>query len=330
MKYYQIPLYLIKKEHLANKFFNTDILQTDKLLYKHFYPQSDVFPKKYKVLYKQNALRNIYIISELKKIYAECKEKNVCPPVLLKGSSYLFKIYQNSIGARYLSDIDILVKNEKHKNQIVDILKNNDYFFGSEYSETMEKNNIKIDIHTELLNSKRILWRRNILNINYDKDICRYGDFFHLEDNFDFIYSIFHLAAHHGFLGFKNFIDVFLMLQNPKINLSEIYMIAEEKKILNQLRFILSYLNMIIKLEKEWIIKFKLPYKIKFVNFIFNLSILKNRQYPVNFFLIKHGHLKFIYNILFPSKNILSLKYKKNASYLINYINYIKDILGLI
>ena len=43
-------------------------------------------------LLRNNTFRNIYILSELKKIYELCACSNIKPPALIKGCSHLLKI----------------------------------------------------------------------------------------------------------------------------------------------------------------------------------------------------------------------------------------------
>lgn len=119
-------------------------------------------------LYKANALQNVHIFSELKKILSAFNKQNL-EPVLLKGC-YLAPVIHKNLADRVLRDIDILVDmNELEKSQsILESLgflqppdkkmsfsstqEKSAFFSKYKHLYPFEKNGILIELHTTIVN----------------------------------------------------------------------------------------------------------------------------------------------------------------------------------
>ena len=290
--------------------------------------QELIIPQRLKKIYKQNFIKNMHIISELKKIYKICENMNIRQPILLKGTSYIFKFYNDNLGCRNLNDIDLLIYDKEHYFQLCELLKSNGYIFSSDYPETLTKNNIKIDLHIELINSARIAARREFVNISdWQKHIIKINDFYFLDDNLDFLYSLLHSAIHHSFSEFKWLTDAYLFIFLKKLAPQNLKKIAEINNILDLLRFCLTYLNLIFELPQEYQDTFNLPYKKNVCKYILKKTNKKNCQYLINFLFANNlQKIRILMNLLFPNKTILNLKYlQKNI--LAQYIQHYKEII---
>ncbi len=336
MNKYLIPAAIIKKqnnyefagiiEELLKKFPIDDVL-----LFSHFFKDIDIIKKKTLLSQqlKKNILRNMYIENELKTIYSACAAAEIAPPVLLKGAAYMFSIYKSEPGFRFLSDIDVLIKNSEHLVDFSNLLNKLGYFRGSKYHETFEKNNIKIDVHTSLLNSNRISWRKNFFAINNLYQIAeKKNNFLVLPENIDFLYCLLHSAIHHGFNGFKWLADCKLFIENSKLQPLNIYDTAIKYNVCNQIKFCLTVYSQFFLLPEKWIEIFQIPYK----NFIAKKIIARNsykyQQYFVNFLfcplMYKPG---LIFNLFFPSRKILELRYPFSSNIFFLYKKHFAEIL---
>ncbi len=342
---YQTLLYLIKNFQTSDDHAK-ELLQkilTDKNIIHNilclifFCKNTNIlnFSKELYDLHKDNLLRNLYIIGELKKISKKCNEFNIENPVLLKGASYLFKLYNADYGYRILSDIDLLALNQHHKTELIKILKTIGYGFGSKYQETLTNGIIKIDIHDELLNSNRIEWRKSLFsNITINKHIlskCYENQYFNfLTDDIDFIYCLFHSAIHHGFNNIKWSVDAYLFIEMNLVKPDSIFKTIESLNLINEFRFILTCFNIDFKLSEDWIKIFNLPYKNKIVSKLKSAKTnkIKYSQYIFNFLLMKKKErLKYIVFLIFPSKKILKLKYSENDNILNLYLKHLIEII---
>ncbi|HPG31287.1 MAG TPA: nucleotidyltransferase family protein [bacterium] len=287
-------------------------------------------------LHKTNYFRNIYILGELKKISLECVKYKIEPPVLLKGSAYIFKLYSDDFGYRILSDIDLVVFDDWHKEKILKIIGDLGYGRGSKYEETYTNGKIKIDIHSELINSNRIGWRRGLFsNMNLKKNSVKKEidgvQYNFLSDNADFIYCLFHNAVHHGFKNIKWILDAFAFIKKKLVNPDEIFAEIQSLNLIDEFRFVLSCMDYNLPLDLEWKNKFQIPYKKKIIVRLFSANVLEINycQYAFNYYLMKKNErLGYVMTLLFPSKKILELKYSgKNilAAYAAHFIEIIKS-----
>ena len=288
------------------------------------------------ILHKKNYVRNIYILGELKKISFECVKQKIEPPVLLKGSAYIFKLYNDDFGYRILSDIDLLVFDDDHKKKFLKLLEYLGYGSGSKYEETFTNGKIKIDIHTELINSNRISWRRGLfskleLNRSVVKKEIDGVSYNFLTDGIDFIYCLFHNAIHHGFKNRKWIIDAYAFIKKKLVNPDEIFIEVQSLNLLDEFRFVLSCMNYNLPLDSVWKCKFQIPYKEKIISRLFsaNVTEINYYQYAFNYYLMKKNQrIKYVLTLLFPGKNILELKYPgKNIfeAYTAHFIEIIKS-----
>lgn len=103
---------------------------------------------------------NLKLNHALKQILPALNQGGV-PVVLLQGMELLHGIY-NDFGLRPLSDIDLWVM-EKDYNNLVSILKNQDYRPDPLYPNTFRKGIVVLDIHTHILWADRIRSRKSLL-----------------------------------------------------------------------------------------------------------------------------------------------------------------------
>jgi len=288
------------------------------------FTETPIYPK-----YKSNLMRNLYIIGELKKIYELCSKRNIEPPILLKGCAYIFKLYEDDCGYRFLSDIDIYEQDSIRHGKIIEILYHAGYVKGSQYIETFEKNNIKIDIHSDLLNSNRVRWRKKFFNTeNLEIDTYEKDGFKVLNNNIDFIYCLLHSAVHHGFTGFKWLLDAHLFLSQKLVSAESILKKSILLSVAEPIRFCLTFYNQFFSLSDEWIKTFQLPYKLKAVHKIINAENRENLQYYINFIFSKNSDKPgLLFNLFFPERKALQIRYNKNSSMASLYFEHYKKIM---
>jgi len=281
--------------------------------------------KKY---YNLTLFRNLYIYSELRKIYADCRAANILPPILLKGAAFLVKLYAADFGVRHLNDIDILVLDEAQYNAVIDILLKNGYRNTTNYKETFIKNNIKIDVHTEFINSIRISAREKIWKFD-NKKIQYYSinDFLVLEDNLDFIYTLLHSILHHNINQIKWLVDLKLLLIKKNISSDNVFELAKSFDLITALRLGLTAYSFYFDLDNNWIIKFKLYYKKRIVAYILNSNELY-AKYLFNLLLLRwHDKIKLLFTLIFPNIAILKQRYKKDTNIISLYFKHFYFIL---
>lgn len=290
MKNYLIPARAADNKDTAifEKFiygFNAQLNEEDIVLLSFFFDKNNLFTSsKYYTKYKLNLMRNLYILNEIKNIYSQCIAEKTEVPAILKGGAYLYKIYSDSYGCRYINDIDLLAFTPEHRNRLEKILFSCGYVKGSDYIETYEKNNIKIDLHTELLNSNRIRWRKNFFKIqNLRDEMIEKDGFLTLNNDTDFIYCLLHSAIHHGFQGFKWLVDSTLFIKKKLVYPEPIYLKTEKYHVTDQIRFCLTFADNFFSLSEEWKKTFSLPYKKKLILKMIDSKSSENMQYYINF-----------------------------------------------
>jgi hypothetical protein len=249
-------------------------------------------------IYNQNFNRNIELVKEVNEISHLLKSNNI-NHVFLKGAALVSSIYNESIGARMVGDIDILIA----KDQIFNaqkLFQENNYKNLSKYVGLRgrhlqrlihDNKDFAIELHHSLgykkfldKNYYELLNRKIVRNIN----ILKWDDFlFHIILNFQ--------SNDHGSLkanySFRTLLDVFNITNlNPK-------MILEESIHVEKINLIMSRIQDLNYKHKSNLFFFNLRLDLKnwsllycFIeNIIFNIliSIKLNRNRIIEFIRIK-------------------------------------------
>lgn len=187
-------------------------------LYYQFTKDS-VFKEEHKTEFQYLVIKNQYLSDKVKTLLRKYDDR----VTLLKGISLLNSIYKDTL-SRHLSDIDILIDDYvKFKKFLV----SNGYKQVHYYPETFRKENIKIDIHTDLINKTRDIFQSRIVNLDnkqviYDNIIKVENNIYRLNNELEYIYLLSHLFIHHDLTGLKWLADIFLY--NKSIDFRKYYL----------------------------------------------------------------------------------------------------------
>lgn len=175
-------------------------------LYYYFCFDSD-FRDKQKIIYQQSIIKNQKKIFEAKSLVKKYGSRII----FLKGISLLHSIYKTSL-ARYISDIDILIENY---DEFKEFLLANNFTQVHSYPETFRNGEIKIDIHTDLINQTRNIFQGKIININDKKILMKNivnieNNIYRLNNDLEYLYLVSHLYIHHNLNDLRWIADIIL------------------------------------------------------------------------------------------------------------------------
>lgn len=219
---------LIKLSKLQNVsnilFYNLKKNNFDSLIPKKQY-------ESLKNAYQKIIFRNLKIKSEIIKINKNLKENNI-NVIFLKGSYLINHIYEN-ISLRYMQDIDLLVKKDNSQKSFELIkellyiserdLDEHDYNFSFlHHLPKMRKENILLEIHSNIINSKFDIG-------NIWKNSIQINDISYLDE----IDLIIHLSIHISYqdifcIDLRHYYDIFYILKNKNIDLNKVFSRSNE------------------------------------------------------------------------------------------------------
>ncbi len=196
------------------------------LLYMKKKDIPESFKEKLKTLYLKTKIQNEIFISEIIRI-ADLLEKKGIPLLLLKGSSFIFTLY-NDPALRPMTDIDILVK-ERDLDYVNKMLLNDGYtLIDMEYNtwdrrlgsgRKYVKGNITIDLNTHL---ESLYIGQEKDEIIFQNAICIGKNIFILNPEDMLIYSLVHMATHHFFYRLIWLYDIKQIVEKFPINWEEV------------------------------------------------------------------------------------------------------------
>jgi hypothetical protein len=249
-----------------------------------YYPFANInFKKKYKNLFFRSVIKNQYIRDELFSLLSNYDDKII----LLKGISLFETIYSENLN-RHLSDVDVYVSDyDSFKEYLIAA----GYKQVGDYPEGFRKNNIKIDIHTDLINKNRNIFQSKIININdknliFNNLISIHKNIFRLNNEFEYLYLIAHIFIHHNLSNIKWLTDIFIYNKNMAIN---------NKKLINLLN-ITGVNELFIFFEKLYnnYLTFSISDKRNNISNLLFFCIANNR-YAIHFYFLKGLKIKILY-----------------------------------
>lgn len=210
-------VYNLSKSHditqiVSAALFNNNIIERDSAIAEKFFQSQILAIYRFQLL--DNETTHIYDLLEKKRI----------PFIPLKGS--VIRYYYPDPWMRTSCDIDILIKPDdvnKVSQLFIDELKYKISQKGSHDIAFSSENNVHIELHFTLLEEEKAGYY--VLKNIWDKVIPADGCKYRKEMPFEilYFYHIAHMAKHflNGGCGFRSFIDLEILENNPKYNKAE-------------------------------------------------------------------------------------------------------------
>jgi Uncharacterised nucleotidyltransferase len=264
--------------------------------------------------------RNIVLMDSLDILERACQKKNIDFIVLKGGALLLSKVF--NLGAREMTDIDILLKGGDEKS-FKEILKSNNFKempnSSDAYFKMLGANSppIIIDIHLKLFHIKDIktIWASKLIS-----PLEENPNLLILSDEDIFLHLIAHNLLHHGTFPAKAKKDLveFLMWIKTNKNLDSFLRIMAEKSREYDLNFIVYYpLKEVFKLRpdllSEKVLLLFAPMGIEKIKAIFFKRATVKYSRFLEYFLPALYRPTIIMEYIFPPKEFMQRRYGKDS-----------------
>ncbi len=290
--------------------------------------------KKLESAYYTISARNIFLYLKLKEILSRFKQAEI-ETIVLKGIALIHNVYQN-LSLRPMYDIDILIHKHDFRSAEAELEKMG-YLGCVGYPENFYKEGVRLDLHTELLNTNRIITRAKSHRIDLEK-IWRNSQAIKIEEVETRILSLedaliqlcLHLVFHHGFCGLMWYFDIIKLIQTSRENLdwNKFIFDVRENKINKPVYYALSCVNKISEgVIPQKILKELKPGNIGFLEaritrMIFSGRYSKNFRFLFTLAMLNSlgSRILFLKNVFFPPIDTLKARHSSPSKrYRIEY-----------